>query len=137
MFRAFLAGIVLVIGTGLMTTPSAQTPAGFSLVLESTATGWAARCDSGCRWTHITLSCARSCDATIDANGVRPRGARSASPSFAFNIERTGREVRATGRTGTAWQALTWTCFLDPCRARVNTYGVFDIGLARSTPDKR
>jgi hypothetical protein len=32
---------------------------------------------------------------------------------------------------------LTWTCFLDPCRARVNTYGVFDIGLARFIPDKR
>jgi hypothetical protein len=83
------------------------------------------------------MSCARSCNATIDANGVGPRAARSGSPSFAFNVERTGREVRATGRTGTAWQALTWTCFLDPCHARVNTYGVFDIGLARSTPAQR
>src|SRR6476660_884459 len=98
MFRAFLAGVVLVIGTSHVTTPTAQAPVGFSLVLESTATGWAARCDSGCHWTHLTMSCAPSRYATTDANGVGPRAARSASPPFAFNVERTGREVRATGR---------------------------------------
>jgi hypothetical protein len=137
MFRTLLAGIALVIGVGPATTPTAHAPAGFSLVLESTRTGWAAHCDSGCHWTTITLSCARSCDATIDANGVGPRAAPFVSPSFAFKVERTDREVRAIARTGTAWQTLTWTCFLDPCRARVDANGVSDIGTARFTLDKR
>jgi hypothetical protein len=136
MFRTFLAGIALVIGAG-QTQTTRQAPASFNLVLESTPTGWAARCDSGCHWTTIALTCARSCDATIDANGVGPRAARFASPSFAFKVERTGREVRAIARTGTAWQALTWTCFLDPCRARLDASGVSEIGTARWTLDKR
>ena len=83
-------------------------------------TRWAARCDTGCRWQRLSfwlrarLSCRGRC-----LNGV----ATVATPyldsaSFSFIVERTDHGVRATSRAGTAWQALSWKCQLDPCRAQ-------------------
>lgn len=125
MFRALLASIVVAVSTGAVSTPRTRAPASFSLVLQSSATSWAARCDTGCHWRHLSFSCDRACGAIIDADGVVTLATpRFDSTSFRFYVRRTGAEVRATARAGTAWKTLTWTCELDPCRARVDTYGV-------------
>jgi hypothetical protein len=131
MFRLLLTTIAVMVSTQARPSPKTPPPA-FSLVLESTANGWAARCDTGCRWQRLSFGCERACRAIIDANGV----VTAATPyldstTFRFIVERTARGVRATSRSGAVWQALTWTCELDPCRARVNTYGVFGIDIAR------
>ena len=132
MFRALLAGTALVLGTGAATPTTTRTPAAFSLMLESTVTGWAARCDSGCRWEQFSLKCAHACSAFIDATGVNTVATpRFDSSAFRFRVERTTAGVRATAQTGTAWQALAWTCRLNPCRAHVDAYGVSGIDLAR------
>jgi hypothetical protein len=132
MVRALLVSIALMVDAQALPSPPTLPPSAFSLVLESTANGWAARCDTGCRWQRLSFGCERACRAVVDANGV----ATVATPyldsaAFRFIVERTDHGVRATSRAGTAWQALTWKCQLDPCRARVNTYGVFGIDTAR------
>jgi hypothetical protein len=130
MFRALVASIALIAGAGA--APTIRAPAAFGLVLESSATGWAARCDSGCRWHQLSFSCERACRAIVDANGlVTVATPHLDSSSFRFIVERTGGEVRATSRAGTAWQTLAWSCTLDPCRARVDAYGVSGIDRVR------
>jgi hypothetical protein len=132
MFRVLLIGVALVIGPSAATTATPATAQSFSLVLESSPTGWAARCDSGCRWQRLSFGCERACGAIIDANGVAILASQALdSATFRFRVERTLTGIRATGRSGTAWQTLTWTCRLDPCRARVDTYGVSQIDRAR------
>ena len=66
----------LLIGCALSATAASASiaqvtapPAPFSLVLESTTTGWAARCDSGCHWRQVSFDCGRVCGAIVDANG--------------------------------------------------------------------
>jgi hypothetical protein len=131
MFRVALASIALVAGLGAAPAPPA--PAAFSLLLESSADGaWAARCDSGCRWRELSFRCERACGAVIDANGlVTLATAGIDSSSFRFIVERSADEVRATARNGTAWQTLTWSCTLDPCRVRVDAFGVSGIARAQ------
>ncbi|HEV8446393.1 MAG TPA: hypothetical protein VGQ44_06225 [Gemmatimonadaceae bacterium] len=122
MFRALVSGIALVVTSAAATT---RAPAAFSLVLESTPTGWAARCDSGCRWHELSFNCERACGAIVDANGVVTLATPQLDQAaFRFIVERTAAEVRATARTGTAWKTLSWGCQLDRCRARVDGYGV-------------
>jgi len=122
MFRALISGIALIVTSAAATT---RAPVNFSLVLESTPTGWSARCDSGCRWRELSFKCERACKAIVDANGVAPVTATQlASATFQFVVERTTAQVRATARTGTAWTTLGWGCQLDRCRARVDAYGV-------------
>jgi hypothetical protein len=132
MFRVVLASIALAVTAGVTPTPTPNAPASFSLVLESSATGWAARCDTGCHWRHLSFGCEHACGAIIDADGVVTLATpRLDSTSFRFYVRRAGTEIRATARAGTAWKTLTWTCDLDPCRARVDTYGVSGMDRVR------
>ena len=140
MFKALLAGLAFTFGTVSIPVPaSTPAPASFSLVLESTQFGWAASCDSGCRWRHLALSCDGACGVvTIDANGVERYPARNLEPAaFGFRVERSANGVRAKGQTGTLWETLGWTCRLNPCRARVDWRGVSAIDIARLAPDER
>ena len=131
MFRVLL-GVALVIGAGTATTATRPTAQSFSIVLESKPTGWAARCDSGCRWQQLSFGCENACGAIIDANGVVTLASPPLdSAAFRFRVERTPTGVRATAQTGTAWQTLNWSCRLDPCRARVDASGVSQIDRAR------
>lgn len=95
MVKALLTGFAIVFGTASIstTTPTAS-PHPFSLVLESTAYGWAASCDSGCRWRHLGLSCNGACGViTIDANVSRPiHRAIWSRPRSAFAWSDTGKE---------------------------------------------
>ena len=132
MLVSLLAGLALVGGAHAAPSPSMDAPAAFSLVLESTATGWAARCDSGCRWQRLSFDCERSCAAVIDANGVSRAGTVGEErAAFRFRVERTEQGVRATSAAGTAWVALAWSCASGSCRARVDGYGVSGLDQAR------
>ena len=130
MFRAFLGSIALVVGLG--SAPATPAPANFSLTLESTPNGWAARCDTGCAWRDVSFRCEVACGAVVDANGLVTLATGDLRPSpFRFIVERTGREIRATSSSGAAWDKLTWSCTSDPCRVRVDSYGVSGIARPR------
>jgi hypothetical protein len=130
MFKTLFISMALVGVLGAARTAAA--PATFSLVLESKPGGWAARCDSGCRWREVSFSCERACGAIVDANGLVTLATADLDPSsFRFIVERGDGVVRATARNGTAWDNLTWSCTTDPCRVRVDAYGVSGIARAR------
>jgi len=133
MFRGFLASVALILVGGSATPSKTPPPAVFSLILESTSNAWAARCDSGCRWRTLSFRCRQACGAAVvDANGVVTVAAPRPEPTaFGFIAQRTGAGVRARARTGTVWQTLSWGCTLDPCRARVDAYGVSEIDRTR------
>jgi hypothetical protein len=133
MFRILVAGLALFAGSASTTVPERAEPiASFSLVLESSSTGWAARCDSGCRWTQLSFNCERACGAIIDANGVVTLATqRQDSAAFRFVVEHTPTGAKATTRGGTAWQTLSWDCGVATCRARVNENGVSGVVRTR------
>lgn len=132
MFRLLLAGIALAIGAGSVRTATPSPIPSFSLVLESSTTGWAARCESGCAWQRLSFGCERACAAIIDANGVATVGAqRLDSAAFRFRAERTPSGIRATSKGGTAWEKLGWSCRLNPCRARIDASGVSELDRIR------
>lgn len=100
-------------------------PANFSILLTTTATGWEAQCDSGCRWKGLGFSCATACPATIDANGVVTLASPRPDPtSFSIVVHHDRNGVRATSRGGTAWDTLSWKCSELPCQARIDALGV-------------
>lgn len=132
MLKPLLAGVALLVAITAAKQPETQPPAAFSLVLESTATGWSARCDSGCRWRSLSFDCDRACGAVLDANGVSTIMSPSRdSTTFRFRVERVAREVYATASAGTAWKRLTWGCARTPCRARLDPFGVSPMDRAR------
>src|SRR5262245_42518562 len=133
MFRGFLATVALVLVGGSAAPSKTPPPAVFSLILESTSNAWAARCDSGCRWHALSFHCRQACGAAVvEPNGVVTVATpRPESAAFGFIVQRTGARVRARARTGTVWQTLSWGCTLDPCRARVDAYGVSGIDRMR------
>src|SRR5262245_28846510 len=99
MVRTLLTSLALVVVTQALSAPPRPAAPAFSLVLESTATGWAARCDTGCRWQRVSFGCERACGAIIDANGVVTIATPHLdSAAFRFIVERTARGVRATSR---------------------------------------
>lgn len=108
-------------------SPRALMPAPkvFSLALASTSSGWAARCDTGCRWREAAFTCRIACDAIVDANGLRTAQAPSVEPvAFSFRVARADSGARAEASTGTAWRALSWSCDNTPCRVRITDHGV-------------
>ena len=132
MLVSLLGGLVFIGLTSAAPTAPPPELVPFSIVLESTETGWAARCDSGCQWERLSFTCAGACAAVVDARGVRtveaPLEERAA---FRFRVERTGRAIRATAAEGTVWTLLTWSCDSGTCRARVDEQGVSGVGTAR------
>ena len=96
----------------------------FSLVLERTARGWRAQCDSGCRWTKLSIACL-GCEVRINAAGVGPAlRAETDTTGFAFTVRRTRSGWAAKGVRGLRWTALAWTCAAGACRARIDETGV-------------
>jgi hypothetical protein len=104
---------------------SAPVPTGhFAVILEHSATGWAAHCEAGCQWTDVSMSCA-GCDVRLDASGIaRAYPAAPAATGFAFVLSNTGRGWTARGIQGVRWQSLSWSCGAAVCRARVDESGV-------------
>jgi hypothetical protein len=132
--RVFLAGLTLVMGCASVLGGQGreQSVASFSMILESADAGWSARCDSGCHWREVTLSCEGQCSAIVDAYGVgSPLARRSEDTPFAFRIEHMPNGVRAHSLGGTAWMTLSWTCVSSPCRARINENGMAENPVRR------
>ena len=104
----------------------AQQESGFSLVLEKSATGWSARCTSGCRWTHLAFNypvhAARISIAGVSADD-------SPDPDtvgFAFTVHSTPTGWTVVAIRGTAWRTASWRCPTAErvCRARITDAGV-------------
>jgi hypothetical protein len=96
----------------------------FAIVLERSATGWSARCETGCAWTEVTETC-EGCDIRVDATGIsRGYPARPGTEGFEFVVsgERQGWSARAV--RGVTWVTLSWTCPTATCRARVDETGI-------------
>ena len=133
--KGLFAAAAFVAFAGITVTkpaPKAAEPVAFSIVLTTTANGWEAQCDSGCRWTALSFACATACPAIVDANGVftLETPGRQESP-FSIVLHHSSSGVNATSRGGTAWTSLTWGCGRLPCRARVNRLGVTPLGAGR------
>jgi hypothetical protein len=129
MRKVLAIALLFAAGCSAVTRRAESTPRGapssFSMVITSTTTGWAAHCDTGCRWSDVSYECPGQCAAVFDATGVATPGATQTDTSvFAFTIERTEQGNLATAQNGAAWQQLTWGCGAAECRARVSTDGV-------------
>ena len=124
--RAFIPMVAVTLMAACHRAPAvAPAPVNhFAIVLEQSATGWAARCETGCAWTEVTETC-DGCDIRLDATGIsRGYPARAGTQGFEFVVspERTGWTARAV--RGTSWVTLSWTCTAASCRARVDETGV-------------
>lgn len=99
----------------------------FALVLERSAKGWKAHCDTGCLWSDVSMTC-DGCDVQLDASGITlaRSGTRSAS-GFVFVLSSAGRGGwTARGVRGVNWRSLSWSCSRESCQARVDEAGVRD-----------
>ncbi len=125
--KALLVALGMTFAAGVSHEPAPQTaPPSFSLVIEATATGWAARCDSGCAFRTASFACRDACPAIADANGLRTVAAETPGPSpFSFRLEHTETGFNAVARDGTVWLKLGYSCRSLPCTARVTETGVF------------
>jgi hypothetical protein len=124
--RALTILLAVVVMTGCHRVPEVATAPvhHFAIVLERSATGWSARCETGCAWTEVTETCA-GCDIRLDATGIsRAYPARPGAEGFEFVVsgERQGWSARAV--RGVTWVTLSWTCTTATCRARVDETGV-------------
>jgi hypothetical protein len=123
---AFAAIVVLVGGVSVAVAPhDQQTVTPFQVVLERSAHGWSAQCDSGCSWTAISFECRSQCAAIVDNNGVRTAVAPATdSASFSFRVQQTADGWRADSASGVTWTSLVWSCKTGSCRALLDPYGV-------------
>jgi hypothetical protein len=119
-----VVGGLLVIGAP---RPShAQQDSAFSLVLEQSGTGWSARCNSGCRWTHLAFSFPGRA-VRISISGVSADDSPDPDTvGFAFIVRSDPSGWTVSAIRGTAWQTASWRC--PPaervCRARISDAGV-------------
>jgi hypothetical protein len=96
----------------------------FSLIVEHSQRGWAAHCETGCRWTELTMDCA-GCAVRVSLAGVSPARNTEEDPAgFAFTLQGTPTDWAASGVRGVAWRSLTWQCEALVCRARIDETGV-------------
>ena len=104
--------------------PTAAPESHFTIVLERSAKGWAAHCETGCAWVNVSMFC-DGCEVRLDANGIGPAyPATSTAAAFAFvlSADRTGGKARAI--QGTRWTSLGWGCLPAGCRVRLDETGV-------------
>ena len=126
MLRTILAAALAVAGFG--GTPMHTTSAPlehFAVVVEHAPTqGWAATCETGCRWKTATLDC-RGCEVRIDAGGISLATAPAErTERFAFVLHDDASGWGARALHGTSWNALSWECRTVVCRARIDETGV-------------
>ena len=119
-----LSAVVLTAGCHRAPALAAAPVQHFAIVLEQSATGWSARCETGCAWTEVSQSCS-GCDIRLDATGIsRGYPARAETQGFEFIVssERDGWSARAV--RGVTWVNLSWGCATATCRARIDETGV-------------
>ena len=116
----------LLVGGGLLAIGAthqslAQQDSAFSLMLEKSATGWSARCISGCAWTHLAFNYPRHA-ARISFSGVSANDSPDPDTvGFAFTVQSTPTGWMVTALRGTTWQTASWQCPTSEqvCRARI------------------
>ena len=124
--RAYLTALAVVLTAGCHRAPAvAAAPIHhFAIVLEQSASGWSARCETGCAWTEVSETC-RGCDIRLDATGIaRGYPARAGTQGFEFVVSGKPEGWSARAVRGVTWATLTWGCTTTPCRARVDETGV-------------
>jgi len=121
-----LIGLALVAGchrpasTAAIAVPESH----FSLVLEHSSSGWAARCETGCRWKEVTMTCG-GCTVRLDVAGISElRAMHTKADGFEFTVSRTSDGLKADAITGARWKSLAWNCEEGTCRARIDETGV-------------
>jgi invasion protein IalB len=120
-----LAGVLTAAFATSPAATAAQTPPDhFAVVLEHSTTGWTAHCETGCRWTDLSMSCA-GCDVRLDASGIaHASSAPSKVTGFAFVLSDAKGGWTARGVHGVMWTSLSWTCGPTVCRGRLDESGV-------------
>ncbi len=104
--------------------PSSVPMEHFAVILEPSATGWAAHCEAGCRWTDVSIACG-GCEVRLDASGITRAYPLAPAPTgFAFILSRSREGWAARGIQGVRWQSLSWSCGTAVCRARVDESGL-------------
>jgi hypothetical protein len=127
--RAFAAAALAVFLTTACHKPSSTVAAAsakeahFAVVLERSATGWAAHCEAGCQWIDVTLAC-QGCDVQLDASGISRAFLAPAPKGFAFVLSDAKGGWTARGIQGVRWQKLSWNCGANLCRGRLDETGV-------------
>ena len=121
-----LMGVVLVAGchNSTRTAVSAIPERHFSLILEHSPSGWAARCEAGCRWKEVAMTC-NGCTVRLDVAGIyQLQAPHNESDGFEFTVSRTRDGLAAQAVAGARWKTLTWNCAQGACRARIDDAGV-------------
>lgn len=124
--RALTTVLAVVLTAGCHRAPAVTTAPvhHFAIVLERSATGWSARCETGCAWTEVSATCV-GCDIRLDATGIsRGYPARPATQGFEFIVSGDGQGWSARAVRGVTWVDLSWGCTTAPCRARIDETGV-------------
>ena len=131
--RTLVTLLAVVLTAGCHRAPAvAAAPVHFSIVLERSATGWSARCETGCAWTEVSETCT-GCDIRLDATGIsRGYPARAGTRGFEFVIAQEREGWRARAIRGVTWVTLSWGCTTPSCRARVD-----ETGVSQATPQDR
>jgi hypothetical protein len=121
-----VAALILATACHKTQYPVAAAPAEsghFAVILERSATGWAAHCEAGCQWTDVAMSC-EGCDVQLDASGIARAYPSPAPKGFAFVVSNTRDGWTARGIQGVRWQKLSWNCGAVGCRGRLDETGV-------------
>jgi hypothetical protein len=123
---AVVFSVALIAGCQKPPRPAAPAPAAethFAVVLERSAKGWAAHCETGCSWVDVTMSC-EGCDVQLDASGIARASVATAPKGFAFVLSDTRSGWMARGIQGLRWEKLSWGCDSQVCRVRLDETGV-------------
>jgi len=121
--------VVVLVATACHKTPPTVAPTSvsnghFAIVLEHSAKGWAAHCETGCHWVDVSMSCG-GCDVQLDASGIAPAyPATSVATGFAFVLSTAGSGWKARAIQGVRWKSLSWSCDAAVCRGRLDETGV-------------
>jgi hypothetical protein len=121
-----LIGIILIGCHGAAPTRAAAVPERhFSVVVQhSPSSGWAARCEEGCRWKEVKMSCG-GCDVRLDVAGIsRVDAAQDKVGGFEFIVSRTIEGIAARSVSGVRWKSLSSKCEQGACTARIDESGV-------------
>jgi len=123
-----LASALSLAGWTARPTPAAARVANhFSLVLEHSAQGWRARCDTGCRWAEVSFSCG-GCEVRLTSLGMTAVSTPEEVPgTFAFTLTDSGSGWAAKSLRGAGWITLSYWCPQVACRARIDETGVLGL----------
>lgn len=123
---AIMATAALALLAGFRANSPRTSPTGehFALILEHSAQGWKATCDTGCVWREVSMSCG-GCDVRLSSSGIGRAGAPEvALRGFAFTLSDSASGWQAKAARGVRWATLSFSCPQAVCRAEIDETGV-------------